>query len=504
MCTSCDQSLWWYMLFWPSFFAIFAIMISIRKNKISWWLLYYLFFILSNFVIWSSVWWMRWLMSFDNSADDIIALEDMYDVSVPMVWLLYDNRYLDWNYQLFELDDKLGPRLYHITLSPDHYNAQQVADGVFDEQYLMFFRTIKGLRRHVMFRTMHEMNGWWYPRSWDPQAFVQARRHVVSLAEEAGVRNQIQFVFSVNHRDMPTTSETPSQQAPLVQCTPFLRQQTWCLAWEDYWPGDDYVDIIGVTLYNRGKATSNRLRLSPRQILFDTRWQTWERLIAAHKPIVIDEIATTAVRYPQYYNPELSRSLYLQDYYRKNKRISDLDTLLQEYPDIVATLYFNRDYTQGLLHPTRGEADWSLYHPQTQKIYFGIFDFLPWQWSPAWYQHAFWHQQRDLTHYAWLPVPPHLVDDIKKVHRIVAETSRPRYIVLLLQQKLTAPHWQEVLWYVAKIVDQGEYITSLQKEQNNVKEITGGHECGMKVKCGKKILEGDTLQFFVYEENKIE
>jgi len=30
-------------------------------------------------------------------------------------------------------------------------------------------------------------------------------------------------------------------------------------------------------------------------------------------------------------------------------------------------------------------------------------------------------------------------------------------------------------------------ITSLQKDQTNVKEMAKGHECGMKVRVGKKI-----------------
>lgn len=42
-------------------------------------------------------------------------------------------------------------------------------------------------------------------------------------------------------------------------------------------------------------------------------------------------------------------------------------------------------------------------------------------------------------------------------------------------------------------------ITSLQKEQQSVTEITNGHECGMKAKCSKKIEIGDELEFYNME-----
>jgi len=43
-------------------------------------------------------------------------------------------------------------------------------------------------------------------------------------------------------------------------------------------------------------------------------------------------------------------------------------------------------------------------------------------------------------------------------------------------------------------------ITSLQREQNSVKEVTEGYECGMKVKVSRKIAVGDILTFYEMEE----
>jgi len=43
-------------------------------------------------------------------------------------------------------------------------------------------------------------------------------------------------------------------------------------------------------------------------------------------------------------------------------------------------------------------------------------------------------------------------------------------------------------------------IMSLQKEQQTVKEVATGHECGMKVKVSPKVIEGDVLEFFEKQE----
>jgi translation initiation factor IF-2 len=45
----------------------------------------------------------------------------------------------------------------------------------------------------------------------------------------------------------------------------------------------------------------------------------------------------------------------------------------------------------------------------------------------------------------------------------------------------------------------GWKVTSLKIEKENVNEVKAGRECWVRVKTGKKIKEGDILEFFVYE-----
>lgn len=413
-------------------------------------IVYLFFFVLSNFVLVLSAYSLRGIMSFDNTAQDVIILEKEHNISLPLVWLLYDKRYDDRAYDLYELDEKLWERLYHITLSPDHYTAQDVADWLFDDQYRSFFRTIKQLRWHSIFRTMHEMNGWRYPRSWDPEAYKKARKHVVSLAEQEGVRDQLLFVFSVNHRDMPTSAETPSQQASLIQCTPLRKQETKCLTREDYRPWDEYVDLMGVTLYNRGKATSNRQRLSPSQILFDQRWQTYERLLASWKPLVIDEIWTSAVIYDTYYDSELSRKKYTETYDTKNTRLTELDALIEEHTEIIATLYFNRDYTQWLAYPSRGEADRAIFNPRNMKVYFGIHALFPitQKYETTIFPQLFWQ-----SFFEWHLIPNRLWQKISLLIGILRRYDNPHQLLKTLRPYLIQKDdWSEVFWYVEKIL----------------------------------------------------
>lgn len=312
------------------------------------------------------------LKSADDTITNIQNIESQLHVTLPIVSFIFD----PWEQHnvLDKLDDiaqTLGKdRIYHITLSPNTYSAKEVAEGAFDAQYLQFFEKIKEKNLKVIFRTMHEMNGGRYPRASNPTTFKQARIHVRQLSRMVGLdQTDILFDFSVNHRDMPTNG-TPSQTASLYECKP---SQSDCSKFEDYYPGDTYVDIVGFTFYNRGKATSNRLRLTPEEILFDPEWKTYERLVALGKPLIIDEVGTTAVRYREKYNAEHSRNIYLTTTDKKEQRLEQLHTFLTTHPEILAAIYFNVDYTQGLTFQIVGEADRAIVNPEQGKRYQGFY-----------------------------------------------------------------------------------------------------------------------------------
>ncbi|MEI8091726.1 MAG: hypothetical protein WCG98_05935 [bacterium] len=120
-----------------------------------------------------------------------------------------------------------------------------MADGLFDKQYKEFFSLIKSGDVRVIFRTMHEFNGGRYPWSSKPVAFKQARIHVRNLSREAGLTQQnILFDFSLNAWDLPEKSGNPNQRGVFVSCTQAVKAKLKCPTFEDYYPGDKYVDLM--------------------------------------------------------------------------------------------------------------------------------------------------------------------------------------------------------------------------------------------------------------------
>ena len=213
---------------------------------------------------------------------------------------------------------------------------------------------------------MHEMNWWRYPWASNPENFKSARIHVRTLSRIAWLDEEnILFDFSVNHRDMPT-KWTPSQSASLIQCN---QSRNDCYHFEDYYPWDEFVDVVWFTFYNRWKAVWNRLRLTPSQILYDKNRNTYERIKAFNKPIIIDEVATTSVRYSWNYDFNKSRNEYLKHDERKDNWIHQLREFLVNHPEITAAVYFNTDYTHGLSFKITWEADWAIVNIEDNKVY---------------------------------------------------------------------------------------------------------------------------------------
>ena len=169
---------------------------------------------------------------------------------------------------------------------------------------------------------------------------------------------------------MPTNG-IANQNAELTKCTVTT---TGCFHFEDYYPGDKFVDIIGLSFYNRGKATSDRKWLSPEEILYDPERNTLQRLKRMNKPMFIDEVGTTAVKYETYYEPARSKALYDTVREDKNYWLMHFKHLLFKEEKIIGFSYFNSDFTYGLNHPMTGEADRAVINLRNDKTYFGIFD----------------------------------------------------------------------------------------------------------------------------------
>lgn len=114
---------------------------------------------------------------------------------------------------------------------PEFGNAA-IAAGEKDAYIRSFAESIAKSGLKVYVRYAHEMNGDWYPWSRDPAKYVAAWRRVVDIFREVGADNAV-FVYSIN----------PSVFEPVAG---------WEANVKRYWPGDDYVDLLGATMISFG------------------------------------------------------------------------------------------------------------------------------------------------------------------------------------------------------------------------------------------------------------
>ncbi len=328
--------------------------------------------VVSIFSLWSkSDAYLLWFKSRDNTITNIQQIEEEYAMRLPIVSFIFDP-YTDVVETLLnKLPSTLWTdRIYHISLSPNSYTAKQVVDGEFDVQYNKFFALIKSGDLRVIFRTMHEMNGGRYPRASDPTNFKKARIHVRNLSRAAGLTSSnILFDMSLNAWDLPAKGGKPSQTATFLSCTLAAKASLHCPTFEDYYPWTKYVDILGVTFYNRWKWNSNRRWGTPEDIV-NAKWRnTLDRMKTFNKPIFVDEVGTTAVNYAWAYNYKTSLAVYNANSALKNTWLLQLRDFLDAEPTILGANYFNVDLTNGLKNRTLGELDWSVIDFQSNKFY---------------------------------------------------------------------------------------------------------------------------------------
>lgn len=326
----------------------------------------------------SASWYMFGFKSRDNTPDNIAYIEKTHDIELPIVGFIFDP-WDDWGEaSIIRAVQLLGKnRIYHITISPGMRTAKQVADGEFDDQYKKFFLLVKTLDINVIFRTMHEMNGWRYPWWSDPVNFQKAWRRVWELSREVGLtQKNILFNMSVNWWDIPTHDPFPNQKSVLFYCKVSEKARLGCPTFEDYYPGPDYVDIMGMSFYNWGKWNGNYQWLYPYDIINNSQWRTLDRLKVYNKPLFIDEVGTTSVWYDGHYNFNKSKEVYdtVADY--KNDWLLELERFLYNEPMIFGGLYFNIDLTNGLSRWVHGEQDRSVIDPISEKVYEWIFEIL--------------------------------------------------------------------------------------------------------------------------------
>jgi mannan endo-1,4-beta-mannosidase len=146
-----------------------------------------------------------------------------------------------WDHRLGEAAIKKGLPTHEIDRlrnEQPQYRLSHIARGDFDSYLRSWAEGIKSLGYPVAIRFGHEMNGYWYP--WcetvngnRPGDYVKAWRHIHDLFRAAGATN-VTWVWSPNNRWDDSTPELST-----------------------LYPGDDYVDWVGISGYYSTVFTSD-------------------------------------------------------------------------------------------------------------------------------------------------------------------------------------------------------------------------------------------------------
>jgi beta-mannanase len=184
---------------------------------------------------------------------------------------------------------------------------------------------------------MHEMNGGRYSRASAPDDFKRAWKKVRKIARtKHGLKSDtLLFSLSFNSQDLPTTDYRPTQESPIAFCSErVVKNKGRCPRKADYYPGDGYVDLVGVTLYNRGRSRPDRWAKwkSPQELLNEdgllTGLQQWG------KPLIIDELGSTAINFSGERSQTQAQDTYKKITNYKNTRIRQWKQVLKSNPDI--------------------------------------------------------------------------------------------------------------------------------------------------------------------------
>jgi len=181
--------------------------------------------------------------------------------------------------------------MYHRDGQEVPIPAEEILSGRYDRYILEFAGRARTWGKPFLVRFAHEMNleryHWGTTRDrYGPESpgnYRKMFRHVVSLFRQVGAHNAL-WVFCPNAESVPNPSHDPSS--------------LWNRAGH-YYPGDSWVDLLGMDGYNWGTSQVRDVNG------WDSRWQSFEEIfgplhlelqgLAPDKPIFVLETASVTV-----------------------------------------------------------------------------------------------------------------------------------------------------------------------------------------------------------------
>jgi hypothetical protein len=193
-------------------------------------------------------------------------------------------------------DHKVGGRGQAMVI--DNIPVGQYDDCIreFAQGALVFGKEYGGF----FFTTMEEANGYWYKWAGNSSKYISAWRHLWDMFENFGTNQYATWVW-----------EAYCPISPRIEDPEF------------YYPGDKYVDWIGINAYSvAGSRTTDK----PLHILI---YETYRKIKKAHpeKPIMLSEFARTN---------EYGQKSWLRDAYSRLKN---------DFPEIKAAIFYDNVWT---------------------------------------------------------------------------------------------------------------------------------------------------------------
>ena len=152
-------------------------------------------------------------------------------------------------------------------------NAAQIAAGARDSDIAAWADKVqawldRGGGRSVIIAPLQEMNGDWVPYGMDPANFKVAYKRIVDTFRARGLdETKVRWAFAPNGWSTP-----PYKIA-------------------DYYPGDAYVDVIGISAYNFGSIVGSWETVSQ---VFDPWLNELRTTVTADKPYLIAQTASSS------------------------------------------------------------------------------------------------------------------------------------------------------------------------------------------------------------------
>lgn len=193
----------------------------------------------------------------------------------------------------------------------------EVIDGLWDEQIRKYAKAFKEFSHPILLRVNNEMNTDWCTYSGvvtlqDPDIYKMVFDRIYNIFQEEGVDNVI-WIFNPQFGNYPPASFNH---------------------YMNYYPGNDKIQLLGVTKYNTGTYYSE---------IFGERWDDFKPSFDA-----LNDLYSQSFPEVPWIVTEFASSSYGGD---KVKWMEEMFTHIGDYKNIKAAVWFNwgdRDYREGM------------------------------------------------------------------------------------------------------------------------------------------------------------